>query len=67
MHSQLWFLTDGVRLVSVFLERQSAEDELRKYQDDPDFNYYEYYAVDIDELEDYPDEYELALKEGLLD
>ena len=66
MTNKLWFLTDGVNLVDVFLRKSDAEEEQSKYKDDPDFPYYDYYDVDIDELEDYPDEYDFALKEGYI-
>lgn len=66
MRSQLWFVTDGVKVFSVFDNRKDAEHELDRYQDDPDYKYYEIYAIDVDDLEDYPDEFDLALEEGFL-
>ena len=66
MSKRLWFLTDGVKLIDVFLKENEVESAYRKYEDDPDFAYYEYYGIDIDELEDYPEEYDLALAEGFI-
>ncbi len=66
MQSQLWFVTDGVKVFSVFDSRKDAERELDRFQDDPDYEYYEIYNIDVDDLEDYPDEYDLALEEGFL-
>ena len=66
MARKLWFVTDGVSLVDVFLRESEAESEYMKFQDDPDFTYYEYYGIVIDELEDYPEEYDLALDQGLI-
>ncbi len=66
MTGKLWFVTDGVSLVEVFLRKNDAEREYQKFQDDPDFAYYDYYGIDVDELEDYPDEYDLALETGLI-
>jgi hypothetical protein len=66
MSRRLWFLTDGVKLISVFEKEKDAEKEYLKYEDDPDFAYYEYYAIDIDELDDYPEESDLALDEGFI-
>ena len=66
MARKLWFVTDGVSLIDVFQRRDDAEKEYLKYQDDPDFSYYDYYGVEIDELEDYPQEYDLALEEGFI-
>lgn len=66
MSSKLWFLTDGIATLSVFVDRSDAERELSKYQDDPDYQYYSTFDVFIDDLEDYPDEYDMALNEGLI-
>ncbi len=67
MSSKLWFVTNGVQLIHVFEKRSLAEQELKKYQDDPDYGYYDCYGLDIDDLEDYPEEYDIALDEGFLD
>ena len=66
MQSVLWFLTDGVRVISVFDNRRDAEREMGRFEDDPDFQYYETYSIEVDDLEDYPDEYELALDQGFI-
>lgn len=66
MSKKLWYVTDGVNLVDVFLRKNDAEEEYLKYKEDPDFMYYEFYGLDIDELEDYPQEYDLALDQGLI-
>lgn len=67
MSSKLWFLTDGSNLLGVFDSRHEAEREDQKYQDDPDYEYFETYSLEIDDLEDYPDEYEIAQEFGYLD
>ena len=67
MSSKLWFVTNGAQLVAVFNNRDSAEREMKKYQDDPDFAYYDFYDLTIDELDDYPEEYDIALDEGYVD
>ena len=64
---KLWFLTDGVKLKGVFASRKDVEREYQKYEDDPDFAYYDYYEVNVNDLVDYPDEYELAMDEGYID
>ncbi len=66
MSNKLWFVTNGVQVISVFDNRNMAESEMKKYQDDPDYSYYDFYNVDIDELEEYPDEYDIALEEGFI-
>lgn len=67
MTSKLWFITDGVQVISVFLEKDSAEADLNRYRDDPDFDYYYQYSVMVNELDDYPDEYDLAQSKGLIE
>ena len=67
MHDRLWFVTDGVSLVSVHTSEREAEREYEQHQSDPDFEYYDFYEIDMDELEDYPEEYDLALEQGLID
>ena len=67
MSSKLWFVTNGAQLIAVFNNRDKAEREMMKYQDDPDFAYYDFYGLTIDELDDYPEEYDIALDEGYVD
>ncbi len=64
---KLWFLTDGVILKGVYTSEKEADREYKKYEDDPDFTYYDYYEVKLNDLGDYPDEYELAMDKGLID
>jgi len=66
MSSKLWFVTDGANLLSVFDDRHDAERELEKYEDDPDFDYFDHYGISVDELEDYPDEYDFAQENGFI-
>lgn len=66
MQGKLWFVTDGVSPVGVFTNGKEAERKFQLYQDDPDFGYYDYYAIEISELEDYPEEYDLASAKGLV-
>ncbi len=67
MRDTLWFVTDGVSLISVHESERDAERAYEQYQDDPDFEYYDFYAIDADELEDYPEEYDMALERGLVE
>ena len=66
MGSKLWFLTDGVKVLSVFDNRRAAEREIERFQDDPDYEYYSVYGIDLDDLEDYPDECDMAMEEGFI-
>jgi hypothetical protein len=67
MSIKLWFITNGVQVLSVFEEKETAETELNKYVDDPDFDYYSHYSISLKEIEDYPEEYDLAYSNGLID
>ena len=64
---RLWFLTDGVKLKGVYTSRKEVEREYQRYENDPEFSYFDYYEVNVNDLVDYPDEYELAMDEGLID
>ena len=66
MGMKLWFVTNGVQTIAVFDNRSDAEREVEKYQDDPDYRYYDFYDLNVDDLEDYPEEYDMALDEGFI-
>lgn len=66
MAKKLWFLTDGVKIVDVFQEKHEVESSYKTFQDDPDFNYYDFYGIEINDLEDYPEEYDYAIGEGFI-
>ncbi|MDC7235663.1 MAG: hypothetical protein PQJ58_20740 [Spirochaetales bacterium] len=66
MSSKLWFVTNGAQLIAVFDSKDSAEQEMRKYEDDPDYGYYEFYDLNISELEDYPEEFDIAQDQGFI-
>lgn len=67
MSGKLWFVTDGVNLIGVFKDREKAEKEKERYQDDPDYDYFDHYGIETRFLEDYPEEYDYALQKGLLE
>ncbi|MDC7219252.1 MAG: hypothetical protein PQJ59_04885 [Spirochaetales bacterium] len=67
MSDKLWFVTNGVSPTAVFIEKARAEEELNRFTDDPDFEYYSCYSLRIAELDDYPEEYDLALERGVID
>ena len=66
MGTKLWFVTDGTTALGCFDTKIDAEEFKDQFGDDDDYNYYELYTILLDELEDYPDEYELAMEEGLV-
>lgn len=67
MKEQLWYVTDGVRLIGVYESKKEAMADYREYEDEDDFEYYDIYGIDVDEIEEYPNEYDLALDEGLIE
>lgn len=67
MTTKLWFVTNGVQLIGVFKTKDEAEQKLSRYSDDPDFDYYSAYSLSYDELEDSPEEFDLAQDEGFID
>jgi hypothetical protein len=67
MKTRLWFVTDGVEIIAAYLSKERAEREKEKYQDDPDFGYFDIYPVRIDELDEYPDEFDYAQMQGLVE
>jgi hypothetical protein len=66
MASKLWFVTDGVDALGCFDVKIDAEEFKDQFCDDEDYNFYELYTILLDDLEDHPDEYELAMEEGLV-
>ncbi len=66
MKDKLWFVTDGVSPIGCFLSKAAANNYMKLYSDDDDYQYYEVYDIFVDDLEDYPDEYDLALDEGFI-
>ena len=66
MYSKLWFVSDGIGPIAVHKHRQSAEENIEMYKDEADYDYYGIYGIFIDHLDDYPEEYELALANELL-
>ncbi|MBC8452758.1 MAG: hypothetical protein H8D65_02760 [Spirochaetes bacterium] len=66
MGSKLWFVTDGISALGCFDTKIDAEEFKEQFCDDDDYNFYELYSILLDDLEDYPDEYDLAMDEGLV-
>jgi hypothetical protein len=66
MGSSLWFVTDGITVLGCFETEIAAEEFMEQFCDDADYNFYDYYYIQLNDLEDYPDEYALAEDEGLV-
>ena len=67
MGRRLWFIGSGGGPLSVFPSQRSAQYELDALiREDSTAEQYEIYPVEIDDLEDHPDEMTLAEEEGLI-
>ena len=66
MKNRLWFLTNGITPISVHKSETEAEEELHIYREDDDFEFFKIYSLWFDDLEDYPDEYDLADEYGFI-
>ena len=66
MGSKLWFVADGTSPLGCFDAKIDAEEFREQFCDDEDYIFYELYSLLLDDLEDYPDEYDLAMEEGLV-
>jgi hypothetical protein len=66
MENSIWFVTDGVSALACFETREEALEYKEQFSDDDDYFNYELYDINVDDLEDYPDEYDLAIEEGLI-
>jgi hypothetical protein len=66
MKNRLWFVTNGVSLVNVHLSEKDAQAEYDSYAAEEDFEFYDVYSLLIDDLDDYPDEMDLAIEYGYL-
>jgi hypothetical protein len=66
MKNAIWFVTNGVSALACFETKDEAEEYKEQFSEDDDYFYYEIYDISVDDLEDYPDEYDLAIEEGLI-
>lgn len=66
MKDRIWFVTDGVRPLDCFLSKAAALQNMELYSDEEDYDFYEVYDILKSDLEDYPDEYDLALEEDFI-
>lgn len=66
MHKKLWFVSDGRSVLSVHTSEDNADRDYYQYEEEPDFEYFSVYPLRLNELDDYEEEYELALEEGLI-
>lgn len=68
MGRKLWFIGDGEEPVEVFPSQRAARYELEALEREElaEPVDYEIYGIEIDDLEDHPDELEVAEREGLV-
>ncbi len=66
MLGKLWFVHDGVNIIGVYTSSSEARLDYERFRYDSDFDYYKIYTIDLDDLEDNPDEYDYALEQGVI-
>jgi len=67
MSRRLWFIGSGDEPISVFPSQRTARFELDALiREDESAERYEIYSVEVDDLEDHPQEMKLAEEEGLI-
>lgn len=64
--NKLWFVNDGTNVLACFETKVEAEEYREQFSEEDDFYYYEVYGILVEDIEDYPDEFELAENEGLV-
>lgn len=68
MGRRLWFIGNGDEPVDVFPSHRAARYELEalEREEPAELADYEIYCIEIDDLEDHPEELEIAEREGLV-
>jgi hypothetical protein len=66
MAERLWFVSDGMDIIGVYNSRHDAELDYERFREDADFDYYKYYSIEINDLEDFPEEYDFALEQDAI-
>ncbi len=66
MRVRIWFVANAEAALACFESKAEAVDYMDQFSEEDDFDDYEIYDIAVDDLEDYPDEYELAIEEGIL-
>jgi hypothetical protein len=66
MGDVLWFLRGEDGSIEIFEDRRSAIEQMEAYAEDGDGTIYRIKKILIDELEDHPAEYDIALEAGFI-
>ncbi|MQY81106.1 MAG: hypothetical protein GH158_02545 [Dehalococcoidia bacterium] len=68
MSYSFWFVGDGIEPIHVFRSKSRAEDKLNRIKEKESGNTddYDVYSIELEELEDYPEEWELVNQNDLL-
>jgi len=63
----LWFISENGEIISVFSDKDRAEEERFFLKEENPLEKYKLYEIPMDELEEFPDENDFALQAGYLD
>jgi hypothetical protein len=63
----LWFISENGELINVFSDRDRAQEERFYLKEENPLEKYKLYEIPVDELEEFPDEYDFALQSGYLE
>ena len=66
MSGKLWFIGSEGEPIALFGEKRAAKDQLETYRLDDESGEYRLYGIDVEELEDYEEEFSLAEDEGFV-
>ena len=67
MSEKLWFISEESDVIAVFDDHEVAREELFYLKEDDPTGTFKVYGLTLSELENYSDEYDLALSEGLIE
>ena len=67
MSDKLWFISEESDVIAVFDDHEVAREELFYLKEDDPTGTFKVYGLTFSELENYSDEYDLAISEGLIE
>lgn len=66
MSKKLWFISEDGDLIAVFDDPEYARDELYYLREDDPISTFKVYGLTENQIENYNDEFELAVSEGFI-
>lgn len=66
MSNTLWFISEESEIIEVFDDRDASQEELYYLKEDNPRGLYKFYTLNLVDLENYLDEYDLAENAGFI-